>query len=105
MTVTPDVARLPDATYPHPTCGTCGSETVLECGTFFCYECDLTFDPDDLTATYRDPAAEACSHPCENTWHQPHAIKQGHGYDCQPCALPAGHESLHWTGCVARGEL
>jgi hypothetical protein len=93
------VTALPDAEAQYPRCGACGRETDYDGDNFCCYDCGLGFDTDDMTAFYLDPDLDACGHPCDNTWHRPDAIEVGRGYECQPCALPRGHKSVHWTAC------
>lgn len=93
---------LPDAEAQCPACGCCGAETAPYGEYFACEDCDLSFDAETLTASFLNPEAEPCGVPCDNFWHGDHKIKQGTGYDCGACKLPAGHTSMHWTGCEPR---
>lgn len=98
------MSRLPRADWQSPACGACGAETeCFDPEWFACEDCELVFDGTDgrLTAEFADRDAETCSEPCSNTWHGDHKIKRGVGYECHPCALPKGHGSDHWTGCVS----
>ena len=90
--------RLPSATQESPICSACGNETTFDDG-LVCFHCCLTFDA-DLVPSFMDDYDETCAAPCSNGWHKPHAIRKDITYDCQPCALPRGHTSNHWTGCV-----
>jgi hypothetical protein len=94
------MSNLPPAEPQNPSCGACGAETDFDGDSFVCQECQLSFDPNDLTAEYLDPETAPCSYACDNFWHLPGQATV-HGFDCEPCALPAGHTSLHWTACEA----
>lgn len=96
------MSALPDAVQQSPACGTCGSETTFDGDDFICEDCQLYFDPDDLSASFLDAEAEACGAPCDNGWHGDHKIQQGKGYDCGTCKLPTGHKNFHWTGCQSK---
>ncbi|KJR10251.1 hypothetical protein [Gordonia sihwensis] len=91
---------LPRATRPNPSCGACGAETRLDGGRFLCEDCLLAFDPDSLDATYLHSQDQTCGHRCDNWWHGPGRINRGQGFNCQTCALPAGHTSMHWNDCI-----
>ena len=94
---------LPDAVQQNPACGACGNETRWHRGGDWCCEdCQLYFRAGDLSAAFLDPDSEPCGNPCDNSWHGDHNIKPGLGFDCSPCKLPAGHISLHWTGCQSK---
>lgn len=97
---------LPDATPRNPSCGACSGETRWEdCG-FYCEDCELYFNADDMTASFLDQNAQRCDAPCDNYWHGENKIVE-RGFDCYSCQLPVGHWSLHWTGCqpkVTNGE-
>ncbi|SIC68010.1 Uncharacterised protein [Mycobacteroides abscessus subsp. abscessus] len=93
------MSKLPDAVVQYPACGCCGSGTRFDENGFICEDCLLKFDLDWLSASFLDPRAEPCGAACDNSWHGDHRIRQGHGYNCGTCMLPAGHESMHWTGC------
>lgn len=91
--------RLPDAVVQYPACGACGTETDYDDG-LFCEGCQLAFDSDTLAASYLDPNAAPCGVPCDNYWHGDHKIKQGRGFQCGTCQLPANHATTtHWTAC------
>jgi len=96
------VSALPSAEHQSPSCGACGSETTFDGDDFVCEDCQLAFEPNYLNASFLNPEAEPCGSPCDNSWHGDHKIKRGFGYDCNPCQLPAGHESFHWTGCQSK---
>lgn len=93
------MGTLPDAVPQRPACGACGGETRSDGEHFYCQYCLLGFAPITLIAFFLDPKAETCGAPCDNSWHGDHRIRQGWGYDCGSCGLPAGHESMHWTNC------
>lgn len=94
------MSALPDAAQQNPACGCCGGETrAYEAEGFTCEDCQLRFDARDLSASFLDERTPPCEAPCDNSWHGDHKIKQGTGYDCGTCKLPAGHDSMHWTGC------
>lgn len=90
-------ATLPAASWQDPACGACGSDTYHDGDGYVCEPCGLWFDQgDDLAPDYLDEEAEPCGEPCSNTWHGSRTLGP---YDCKPCHLPAGHESLHHTPC------
>lgn len=93
------MGTLPDAVPQMPVCGACGGETRSDGEHFYCEYCLLGFAPITLIAFFLDPNAKTCGAPCDNSWHGDHRIRQGWGYDCGPCGLPAGRESMHWTNC------
>ncbi len=94
------MSALPDARPQNPACGCCNDETVAnDSNGFTCEDCRLWFDADDLSASFLDPSDEPCNAPCDNSWHGDNKIQPGFGYDCGTCKLPAGHASMHWTGC------
>lgn len=93
------MSKLPDAVLQSPACGACGSETSHDGDHFYCEDCQLGFNTDDLSAFFLNPDTEPCGFSCDNYWHGNHIIQQGQGYDCGTCMLPAGHESMHWSGC------
>ena len=95
--------QLPNADHQYPACGCCGGDTTsYGDGEFYCEDCELGFDEATLTAHFRDPEAPVCGIECDNDWHKrPGAIYPGVSFDCRPCALPKGHTSMHWTGCIA----
>lgn len=93
---------LPDAKPQNPACGCCGVETdelYLE-DEFACQDCGLVFDALTNEAAFLASETPTCGAPCDNTWHRPHAITHGVGFACNPCQLPLGHTSMHWTGCA-----
>lgn len=92
---------LPVCHVQYPRCGACGTDTKYDGDVFVCWGCGLSYgDGEDCTvAEYFEEDAETCAVPCSNFWHGPHMIRQGGGYDCNPCALPHGHENMHWTNC------
>jgi hypothetical protein len=91
---------LPAATRENPACGACGRETEFDGDDFACYECQLTFDPSYLEASFLDPEQPVCGEPCSNYWHTDEAkLRPGHHYVCATCELPKGHGSEHWTDC------
>lgn len=97
------MSALPDAVHQSPSCGCCGGETVAyDTDGFTCEDCQLWFDARDLSASFLDSETAACEAPCENGWHGEHKIRQGVGYDCGTCKLPAGHDSQCWTGCQSK---
>jgi hypothetical protein len=96
------MSALPDAVQQHPACGACGGETNDYGDEFTCDDCQLSFDTYDLSASFLDPKVAPCGAPCENGWHGDHKIRQGLGFDCGTCQLPAGHKSQCWTGCQSR---
>lgn len=96
------MSELPSAVVQNPACGACGLETTFDGDRFVCEACQLGFARDDCRAFFLDPDIEPCGVPCDNRWHGDHLIKRGTGYDCNSCKLPAGHQSLHWTGCQTR---
>lgn len=98
------MSRLPEATHQEPACGACGADTrVVDSDWYECEDCCLYFDSDTLAASFADPDVEMCGEPCDNSWHGDNKIRQGLGFDCNPCQLPAGHTSMHWTGCQSKG--
>lgn len=98
-------ARLPMAEVQYPLCGACHEETWHDGDDLRCDGCLLCFDSTTMEASYLDPNEKPCGAPCGNTWHQPNPINLGWGYECQPCALPAGHHDgdpkdyQHWHDC------
>lgn len=94
--------ELPDAQMQNPACGACGSETSDQGDEYVCEDCQLAFDHDDLDARFLNPDVEPCGRPCDNWWHGDNRIRSGLGFDCGTCHLPAGHVSMHWTGCQKR---
>ena len=94
------MSTLPDAELQNPACGVC--EREIRCYSrdeMVCEHCQLAFD-DKLAASFLNPNDPVCGVSCDNSWHGPHRIKRGHGYECGTCQLPASHEGgLHWTGC------
>lgn len=90
---------LPDGEHQPPACGACCGDTRFDGDDFVCDDCQLVFTPDSLQASFLDPDAQTCGAKCDNYWHGDNEIQVGMGYRCGTCALPAGHESLHWTGC------
>lgn len=96
--------RLPVCSVQHPSCGACGLETRFDDGIFYCDDCGLNYgDGEDQTeAEFADEDAEPCAQACDNRWHQEGMISKDWTYDCQPCPLPAGHTSDHWTPCDMR---
>lgn len=94
------MSALPQAVPQDPACGACNGETYFDGDCYTCEDCQLCFDPnDDFDASFIDPDAEPCGVACDNGWHGDNKIKQGLGYDCGTCKLPARHKSFHWTGC------
>lgn len=93
--------RLPNAEITTPDCGACLAEMTFDGDDFLCDECGLAYDPNGLTPVYADPDKAPCAKPCANQWHRPAALAPD-GYDCGLCALPAGHTSDCWTGCLPR---
>lgn len=95
------MSGLPSCSIQYPSCGACGCHTDYDGDTFYCDDCRLDYGrgEDGETATYRDEEAGPCGTPCDNEWHGPDKIRGGWTYLCQPCALPAGHTSDHWTNC------
>lgn len=96
------MSALPEASVQNPACGACHGETHFDGDNFYCEDCQLSFDCDDLSASFLDPEAEPCGYGCDNLWHDDHKIKQGVGFDCGICKLPTGHTSMHWTGCQSK---
>lgn len=99
--MTGEPTPLPDATPQNPACGACSSETYCDGDAFICDDCQLEYDIYDMSASFLNPDAPVCEHPCDNTWHGDNKIKQGRGFRCGTCRLPEGHRSLHWHGCKA----
>lgn len=91
---------LPDADVQYPICGACGDETEHDGDSFRCYACRLAFDSNTLQAEYDDELDEPCGAPCTNEYHGDERIKPGWTFACEPCALPQGHTSEHWTPCT-----
>lgn len=97
------MSELPFAVEQSPACGACNGETTFDGDDFVCEDCQLCFDPnDDLRASFLNPETEPCGDECDNSWHGANKIKPGLSYECGACKLPAGHMSMHWTGCLAR---
>lgn len=96
-----DARSLPAAEWQEPLCGVCGEETTSEGSLFVCYDCGLSFEPErDLAAEFIDSETAVCAAPCDNKWHGDNKITFGFGFQCFPCALPAGHSGVHWSGCT-----
>lgn len=93
---------LPPARPQNPSCGCCGDETRFDTASYQCEHCQIAFDADTLAASFINETATACAAPCENNWHAPRKIWTDSTMDCRPCQLPAGHRSMHWTGCTRR---
>lgn len=91
--------QLPDAVPRDPVCVACGSETYSDGEQFVCEDCQLVYDKYDFSASFTDPDAKVCGHPCDNTWHGDGKIEPGKRFDCGTCLLPSGHKSRHYTGC------
>ena len=96
------MGALPDAVVQSPACGACHGETYFEGNCHVCVDCRLRFDLEDLSASFLDDEDEPCGAPCDNSWHGDGKIREGIGYDCGACKLPADHESMHWTGCQSK---
>lgn len=96
------MSALPDAVVQNPACGACNGETSFEGEAFTCEDCRLYFHADNFSASFIDADAKPCGSPCDNGWHGDHKIRQGTGYDCGTCQLPAGHDSQCWTGCQSK---
>lgn len=97
------VPTLPTARVSNPECGACESETRYDGDWMACEDCGLGFDPHDpegQPAEFLDDEAPICLAQCENWWHGDDRIEKGHSFRCGLCALPSGHTSDHWTGCV-----
>lgn len=94
-------AKLPACRVQNPSCGACGSETTYDDEVFACTGCGLSYGngEDHTPAAFLDEEASPCNQACDNFWHGPHKITPGEGYECTPCALPKGHENMHWTNC------
>lgn len=94
---------LPSAEHQPPSCGACGGDTDYDGDEYYCDDCDLGFDEQTLEASFRDPDAEVCGHPCDSKWHKDNAITVGQGFKCNSCQLPKGHDNgggwFHWTDC------
>jgi len=96
------MANLPVCAVRTPACGSCGGDTEASVDGIYCDPCGLYYgNGDDCTeATFLDDAADPCAQPCSNHWHGDHKIRQGWGYECTPCQLPARHTSDCWTDCI-----
>lgn len=94
---------LPRCSIQYPSCGACGDDTSFDGESIVCDPCGLNYGTgeDDTEAEYLDyDDATPCAEPCANRWHEPGRIRDGFEYACQPCALPSGHTSDHWTTCT-----
>lgn len=93
--------NLPYCRAQNPACGACGSDTDFDGDVFVCWGCCLNYGDgeDETVAEFLDEETAACNIPCSNFWHGDNMIAKGGGYDCNPCALPNGHENMHWTNC------
>lgn len=83
-------------------CGACHGDTWHDGDTWVCDDCQLCYDDITMKAQFIDPDEKPCGAACDNTWHKPGRIHPTMSYECQPCALPAGHGSRHWNGCIVR---
>ena len=89
------VSAVPSA----PVCDACGGETASEDGDWVCQDCDIYWDPEDLsTAHYLDDTTPACGKPYPGT----HYADDGRWtLTNHPCDLPATHTSrFHHHPCT-----
>lgn len=94
------MSELPDAIEQNPECGCCHGDTHFDGDCFTCWECQLSYDPPTLTASFLDPEVPACGSACDNYWHGDNKIREGQGFACGTCLLPSGHTSMCWRGCL-----